>query len=197
MKRPPLDKNISLKDFEDFYWLKAELREFCKNIGINSSGGKLEISKRISLYLKTGIVEKKSSITKKRIQQPCHVSFALDAIIGSSFKCSRELRSFFESIVGSQFHFSVTFQKWCKENPGKTYADAVNAWREEEEKKRSGNYITTISSQFKYNQFMRDFFSDPVNKGKKLSDAIAAWELVKRQPGDNKYRSHEPISNKS
>ena len=38
--RPNLTKEISIKDF---YWLKSELMKFCKDIGINCSGGKIEI----------------------------------------------------------------------------------------------------------------------------------------------------------
>lgn len=52
--RPSLDKNISLKDFNDFYWLKEELVSFCRQMGINRSGGKIEIAERILKYLETG-----------------------------------------------------------------------------------------------------------------------------------------------
>ena len=58
-KRPKLNKNITLKDFRDFYWIKEELVIFCRKIGINSSGGKIKIANRIVKYLKTGKIEKK------------------------------------------------------------------------------------------------------------------------------------------
>jgi len=53
-KRPNLDKNLSIKDFQDFYWLKKELVTFCRKIGITSAGGKINIANRIKKYLNTG-----------------------------------------------------------------------------------------------------------------------------------------------
>ena len=41
-------------------------------------------------------------------------------------------------------------------------------------------YKTTISAQFEYNRFTRDFFEDPNNKGKAKADAIAAWNEIKQ-----------------
>ena len=64
-KRPILNKNITLKDFKDFYWMKEELVAFCRKIGINSSGGKIEIANRIAKYLQTGKIEK-GNINKNR-----------------------------------------------------------------------------------------------------------------------------------
>lgn len=43
-KRPNLNKNISIKDY---YWLKEELTTFCREIGITSVGGKIDITNRI------------------------------------------------------------------------------------------------------------------------------------------------------
>lgn len=53
--------------------------------------------------------------------------------------------------------------------------------------KRSLTYKTTISAQFEYNRFTRDFFEDPNNKGKSKADAIAAWNEIKAKPGSNAY----------
>lgn len=48
-------------------------------------------------------------------------------------------------------------------------------------------YKTTISPQFEYNRFTRDFSEDPNNKGKSKADAIAAWNEIKVKPGSNAY----------
>ena len=58
-KRPNLDKEINIKDFKDYYWLKSELMKFCREIGISNSGGKIEIANRISEYLKQEKLQKK------------------------------------------------------------------------------------------------------------------------------------------
>ena len=56
--RPPLTKFISLEDFQNYYWLKAELQTFCREHGLPASGSKIEITERISHYLHTGKILK-------------------------------------------------------------------------------------------------------------------------------------------
>ncbi len=34
--RPNLTKEISIKDFKDFYWLKEELQNFCRENGMSA-----------------------------------------------------------------------------------------------------------------------------------------------------------------
>ncbi|MET1123500.1 SAP domain-containing protein, partial [Priestia megaterium] len=59
--RPSLTKSISLEDFQNYYWLKAELQTFCREHGLPASGSKIEITERISHYLTTGKTFKYSS----------------------------------------------------------------------------------------------------------------------------------------
>jgi hypothetical protein len=70
---------------------------------------------------------------------------------------------------------------------GKTYREVVNAWYEEEERKKDPSYEKEIGPQFEYNRFTRDYFADPKNKGKNREDAIKAWNTLKKLPGSNKY----------
>jgi len=41
-----------------------------------------------------------------------------------------------------------------------------------------------IARQVEYNNFIRDYFRDPKSEGKKLQDAIDAWNKIKRELGD-------------
>ena len=40
-----------------------------------------------------------------------------------------DLRPFFEKYLGKDFHYKVEFQGWLRENAGKTYRDAVEAYK--------------------------------------------------------------------
>lgn len=40
-KRPDLNVNISCEDFLSFYYLKEELKNFCKELGLHATGSKL------------------------------------------------------------------------------------------------------------------------------------------------------------
>lgn len=98
-------------------------------------------------------------------------------------------RAFFKQVIGKSFSFNVLFQKWLKQNTGKTYSDAINAYYQIiEEKKRAK---TTIGKQFEYNTYIRDFYAD--NSGKTLEDAIKCWKYKKQLHGHNKYEKSDLI----
>ncbi|PGS79935.1 cytoplasmic protein [Bacillus cereus] len=185
--RPPLTKSISLEDFQNYYWLKAELQTFCREHGLPASGSKTEITERISHYLTTGKVLKNSSVQKVSKAPLSYKDLSLQTIITKNHRCSEGVRAFFKEKIGTNFRFTVALQKFFKENVGKTYEDAITFWYEENERKKNPTYKTTISAQFEYNRFTRDFFEDPNNKGKAKADAIAAWNEIKTKPGSNAY----------
>ncbi len=54
--RPVLDRNLDSKTFLNYYYLKEELVSFCRENGIPTSGGKLDITNRIAYFLDTGEV---------------------------------------------------------------------------------------------------------------------------------------------
>ncbi|MBO0588402.1 DUF6434 domain-containing protein [Sporosarcina sp. E16_8] len=184
--RPNLTKDISVQSFKDFYWLKEELQEFCRENGISASGSKIEISDSIEAYLQTGEIKRpirKSSIIKNIKPQ---VDLSLNTVITENHSCSQDVRAFFETVI-PKFHFSTYIQNYFKSNVGKTYRDVVGAWNEEEERKKDPTFKKKIAPQFEYNQFTRDFFADPKNQGKSRAEAIEAWNKTKKLPGSNKY----------
>src|SRR5699024_1361193 len=185
--RPELTRDLNVDDFRNFYWLKEELQIFCRENGISASGSKIEITDRIAVFLETGKIQKpmrKRNAATKKVNLE---ELSLDTIITENHRCSQVVRAFFKSVI-PKFHFSTYIQNYFKENVGKTYQDVVDAWYEEEERKKDPFYKKQIGSQFEYNQFTRDYFADPKNKGKKREDAIKAWNKIKALPGSNKYK---------
>ena len=187
--RPHLDKHISLDDFQAYYWLKKELIVFCKDNNILATGGKQKISDRIELFLKTGekIISRKS-LQKKNIKKQSGGPPTLKSRLTGSYKNDSLNRQFFKSIIGDKFKFNVIFMKWVKENPNKTYEDAINEWLKIEKDKKSGKKYK-IGSQFEYNQYTRDFFASNPNRTR--SDAIKCWKYKKSLPGSNKYEKSD------
>jgi TfoX/Sxy family transcriptional regulator of competence genes len=57
------------------------------------------------------------------------VPVSLDDTIPPRIVCSQELRTFFEQYLGKGFRYKVGFQLWLRENPGKTYRDAIKAYK--------------------------------------------------------------------
>lgn len=186
--RPNLTKDISIESFKDFYWLKEELQTFCKENGISASGSKLEISNRIETFLLTGEIKSPTRKAKSNKAMELQDELSLHTVITKTHRCSQHVRAFFKTVI-PKFHFSTFIQDYLKNNIGKTYGDVVEAWYEEEGRKKAPSYKKMIAPQFEYNQFIRDFFSDVENQGKSREEAIAAWNAIKKQPGSNKYTS--------
>lgn len=92
--RPPLTKSISLEDFQNYYWLKAELQIFCREYDLPASGSKIEISGRISHYLTTGKVLKNSSHQKVSKASLSNKDLSLQTIITENHRCSEDVRAF-------------------------------------------------------------------------------------------------------
>lgn len=189
--RPELATSMSVQDFRDYYWLKEELQIFCRENGISASGSKMEISDRIEGFLRTGLPENPLRKTKVKRNTKLNADLSLDTVITENHRCSQEVRAFFKTII-PKFHFSTYIQNFFKNNIGKTYRDAVEAWHKEEERKKTPRYRKAIAPQFEYNQFIRDFFADPVNRGKSREAALEAWKEVKKRPGSRKYKPDPP-----
>lgn len=185
MLRPKLTKDIRVEVFKNYYWLKEELQSFCRENGISATGSKIEISDRIETFLQTGEIKKPIRKSKGTPKVP-ETELSLDTVITEDHRCSQHVRAFFKSVIPN-FHFSTYIQNYFKTNVGKTYQDVINAWHEEEARKRDPSYKKKIAPQFEYNQFIRDFFADHKNKGRSRDDAIAAWNEIKKLPGSNKY----------
>lgn len=153
-ERPVLDKSLDSKTFQEFYYLKEELIEFCRTNNLLTAGGKLELTERIAYFLDTGkILPVTSKSKKKRTAMSVQIDEA--TIIESDFVCSEKHRAFFKEHIGSTFSFPVAFQKWLKSNAGKTYKDAINAYYQILEDKKKSKSV--IDRQFEYNTYIRDF----------------------------------------
>ena len=185
-ERPELNRQLSAERFMSYYYLKEELVSFCRQNGLPTSGGKLELTQRIAEFLDTGIIPQaeKSCARKSR---PADDVLTEQSIIEEGFVCSEKHRAFFSERIGKGFSFNVAFQKWLKANTGKTYKEAVDAYFAILEDKKNNKSV--IDKQFEYNTYVRDFMA--ANKGRSLNDAIKCWNYKKSMPGHNRYEDSD------
>lgn len=183
-ERPDLDNNLDSKTFKEYYYLKEELIDFCKKNGLQTTGGKVELTERIATFLDTGKKTYKNHTTRRtKIVD----EITLNTIIEENFVCSEKHRKFYKEHIGNSFSFNVAFQKWLKSNDGKTYQDSIDAYYQILEDKKKNK--TTIDKQFEYNTYIRDFFK--CNKDKSLDEAIKCWKYKKNIKGHNKYEKED------
>ena len=180
---PKLTRNLKPEEFKEYYFLKEELKDFCRSEGLKVGGSKEDLEKRVVHYLATGEELKEPKVRQSSNETVTEIS--LDSKLGENFKCSEDKRAFFENEIGSGFKFKVKFQKWLKANPEKTYRDAVAAYHEIQ----NSDEKTEIGKQFQYNRYIRDFFKN--NDDKSLDDAIKCWKYKKSLKGHNKYEGSD------
>ncbi len=182
--RPELNKGLDGKTFRSFYYLKEELVNFCRQHNLPVSGGKIELTDRIAYFLDTGEVSETSAKRKPTVNVGIITE---DTTIEKNIVCSEKHRAFFKDKIGKSFSFNVLFQKWLKNNAGKTYKEAIDAYYHILEEKKKGK--TKIDKQFEYNTYIRDFFED--NQGKTLEEAILCWKYKKSLQGHNRYEKSD------
>ncbi|PQJ79573.1 DUF6434 domain-containing protein [Polaribacter porphyrae] len=191
-KRPTLNKDISVKDFTDFYWLKKELMQFCKKEDLRITGSKIDISKRIAEYLNTG---KKNELIKSTENKKTSTfnwkteNLTLKTLITDNYKSTENVRSFFEKEIGKQFKFNIKFMNWMKVNSGKNLKDAIEEWNKITIQNKLSSAVKNIAPQFEYNTYLRDFLLD--NPKLKRNLGIQLWNLKKQLRGNNKYEKED------
>lgn len=190
-KRPQLDKNISPKDFREFYWLKSDLLQFCRMHKLGTTGSKQELATRIATFLETG---KKPDARKNKAAT--HSKFdwnkeklSRETIITDNYKNSQNVRAFFEEQIGKSFKFKVDFMNWMKSNTGKTLDDAVLQWKLLQAAAKKDTRPKDIAPQFEYNTYLRDFLAS--NPGATRAQGIRLWKIKKSMRGPNKYESSD------
>ncbi len=188
-KRPELNKNISIQDFKEFYWLKEELVAFCRQEQIKRSGSKIELTNRIEYYLKTGREPIEHKTIKRATSNFDWKTATLDpaTIITDNYKNTENVRRFFSSQIGKSFKFNVPFMNWMKSNVGKTLQEAVVVWHSQQQIKKARTQPKKIAPQFEYNRYLRDFLADNPDKDRALG--IKLWKIKKSMRGDNVYQS--------
>ncbi|WP_330372375.1 SAP domain-containing protein [Pseudobutyrivibrio sp. MD2005] len=67
-QRPILNTNLDSETFRSYYYLKEELVEFCRDNGIPTAGGKIELTDRIAYFLDTESVKKVTRNMKNTIE---------------------------------------------------------------------------------------------------------------------------------
>lgn len=185
MERPKISKNLDEQVFRSFYYLKEELVAFCRQEGIQTTGSKEEVTNRVAHYLKTG--EKLRTQVRTRVSKKAEKNITPESIIERDFTCSESHRAFYKEQIGERFTFKAAFQKWLKENAGKTYQESIEVYKRLANEAKT--QTTTIDRQFEYNTYIRAFFAD--NAGKTLREAILCWKHKKALPGHNKYEKED------
>ncbi|GGB36061.1 hypothetical protein GCM10011409_11850 [Lentibacillus populi] len=184
--------DMTIKEFEQHYWYKEDLKRICREHNLSSHGIKAELEDRIKGFLQGEIVpdKRKQSSGQRKRKSPAEIS--LDTkLIPDGFKFNQRARGFFKAYYKvSKFSFTKEMASALRDaerrsDQDMTVADLIAIYE-------NGKRIRTTSPEdrtYQWNNFVRDFNSDDRTKGMKNKMKVAAylWKQVKNNPGSKEY----------
>lgn len=210
--RPEFSTNMSIQEFNKYYWYKEELQEICKRYQISSGGTKATLKSRIEGVLLGGTGEfcdDKSTdfqvgIKEEKLDLIIDINSKdyskLNVKIINGFKFSPEWRIFCGTVLGKKnFKFTkemaATVRKVKKEkNKNFTVTDLLKIYKIGKQRKSTKTYpfdfMQPEERTYQWNNFVRDFNQDSRSKFFKAKMKVAAllWRKVRDNPGEKRYR---------
>ncbi|MBP5697056.1 MAG: hypothetical protein J6X11_10495 [Treponema sp.] len=187
MKRPPFCEIKSFSEFSKYYWYREELQQICKQIGIDSSGMKVELNRNIEEYFKGNLICPKSKRPGKSSARRTQVAgddvpLALDTpLLACGFRFSQRFRDFFSAQTGlARFKFNADMVATAKKvretgDASFTLGDLLNIFYGKK------TYAKYDNSCLQWNKFVKDFCADPATAqfSDKLKTAAILWRQVR------------------
>lgn len=180
MDRPEFDSIKDYAEFSKYYWYRDELIKICKDHGLKSPSGKIELNKVIEAYFagEKILPEKKSGRKKK----PVVTELTLDTgLIECGFTFGNKFREFFSKQTGEDhFKFNVDMVATVKavkesDNESFTLGDLLDVYYEKK------IYAQYDKSALQWNKFVKDFCADDATKVfvECLKAAAILWRIVR------------------
>ncbi|MEL6377875.1 MAG: DUF6434 domain-containing protein [Pseudomonadota bacterium] len=186
-KRPPIATIQTGEDLKNWYWLKDEITDYARKIGVSPAGQKFDIIDRVAHFLDTGIKRKPSEEKPKPVKTATEwhkMPLSRETVIDAGYRNNQNVRRFFKAEIGNRFSFNIEFMNWMKANTGKTLGHAVDEWLAIEAKRKAG-VRAEIPHHNQFNAYVQAFFDD--NPGRSMDDARHFWQLKRSLPGHNRY----------
>lgn len=175
--RPALLADLPGSEFGRWYWLKKELEDFARSLGLSTAGSKTLLTARIRSHLDgTPFAEPPSRRAGPSAQLTGELSHR--TVIPAGHRCTQPIRAWFEEQVGPAFRFDAAMRDFfAAANGTQTLADALAHWHA-----RRDRGPQQIDGQFEYNRFTRAWRRDHPTGGR--AELLAAWWNYRNRPID-------------
>lgn len=180
--RPALSHDMSGEEFLRWYWLKAELVAFARELGVSQSGSKELLVARILARLR-GTELREEPRARRRGARQLTGDLTESTVIPVGQRCSRLVREWFVARVGRTFRFDKAMRTYFANVDGtSTLGDALEHYAQ-----TRGRVSAAIEPQFEYNRFAREWRAGhPDGRHDQL---VAAWRHYRNQPIDERGKA--------
>lgn len=185
--RPPFSEIKTYQEFSKYYWYRDELIQICRELGLPSSGMKIELNRNIQAYFNGEPIEEKLKVkTSKSVVTNASLSTKL---LECGFTFGPKFRDFFAEQTGiKNFKYNadmVATVKKVKEDNDTTFTlgDLLEIYYGRK------TYATYDKSALQWNKFVHDFCADPrtANIPDKLKTAALLWRIVRESTREKIY----------
>ena len=98
-ERTVLSTELKVEVFRQYYYLKEELVQFCRENNLPASGSKGELTERIANFLETGKIQ--PTVTKRKATTAAD-EITESTLIEENIVCSEKHRAFFKEKIVSR-----------------------------------------------------------------------------------------------
>jgi hypothetical protein len=158
-----------------WYWLRSELVEIARGLGLSTSGGKLEVAERLCAHFEQRLPAPSPVRPKSRDMLPTDLT--PEVMVHEGQRCTQQLRIWMREQVGPAFSFDAPMREAVHAG-GITLGDLVDVWRV-----TRGRGPTQISPQFELNRFSRAWHTDHPNDTH--AQMLAAWAEHRNRPRES------------
>ncbi|GAC80122.1 hypothetical protein SAMN04488550_1749 [Gordonia malaquae] len=175
MTRPDLSPALTGTELRRWYWLKDELADFARALGVRTTGGKQVLTARIAAHL-DGIDFSEPAAARRASGRQLSGLLTAETTIPPGQRCSQHVRAWLSDQVGAAFRFDEPMRAFFASADGSTtLADAVAHWHATRDLGPR-----EIGEQFEYNRFTRAWHE--ANPDGDRTALLAAWHEHRRRP---------------
>ena len=174
-QRPDILTITSSKELLRWYWLKSELITLARRLGVNTTGGKEDLTLRLTGKLDGAPLP--APRPTRPSGPPLDGDLTLTTILPRGQRLTSHLRDFFLAHLGPAFRFDGHMRRFIAQGEGQTLAAAIAHW-----KATRNAPPMQIDAQFELNRFARQWFTE--NTDGSRSDMLEAWRRYRSLPRD-------------
>lgn len=104
-QRPALSGELSGSELQRWYWLRTELVELARQLGVSTVGGKAELTERLATVLDGLPAPAPTPRRRSSSAGQLEGELTVNTVIPSGQRCSEVLRGFFTAHIGAGFAF--------------------------------------------------------------------------------------------
>ncbi len=116
---------MRLEDYRSYYWMKSDLIDFARELGLPTHGYKPELSIRIERRLR-GLPDQAESTPKKSKERDSDRPLRRETPVVNYYSDAKT-RAFFRAQIGPEFHFTYYLNQYRLARTGLEYGDLIDA----------------------------------------------------------------------